>query len=206
MISEAKLKISELYGTMGVLAYDPIEDKVECHICGKWFRGLNTHIRQRHNYTTDDYREEFGLNRCQSLICEGTKQKLSAINKKLDHWKHLYSQTMTKDELTAFLRNIHIRGYKLRTQELARKSKVLLEHNPMSSPELLQRRTTTLRKTWYGSPRMREISRLNQLVCVAKVRQRNLRQKKWKCPCGDLFSIREELRKHIKLVHRLNGY
>ena len=43
-----------MYGQVGVLAYDRVADKVECHICGEWFRGLNTHVLRTHNVTTDE--------------------------------------------------------------------------------------------------------------------------------------------------------
>ena len=201
MTTEAKLKVKECYGTRGILDYDPIEDKVQCHICGEWFRGLNNHVFRTHGCTADDYREEFGLNRNQSLICEGTKQKLAVANKKLGLWKHLASHTMTEDELKEFLRNNKKPGWKLRTQDLLRKSKLLREHNPMDNETSLKRRTATLRKTWYGSPRMREISRANIAAGMATVRQRNLHDKKWRCSCGNVFPIREDLRIHKKLNH-----
>lgn len=28
------------YGSMGVIAYDADEDRVQCHLCGGWFRAL----------------------------------------------------------------------------------------------------------------------------------------------------------------------
>jgi hypothetical protein len=188
---------------MGVLLYDPFEDKVQCHICGAWRRGLNTHVRQAHHYTTDDYREEFGLNKNQSLICEGTRQKLSAANKELGLWKHLYSQTMTKEEFEGFLKSIKVSHWKARTQALILKSERLRKNNPMNSPESKQRMVAAMRKTWYGSQRLKEICKSNHRKGMITIRKRNLRQKKWKCSCGDLFPIREDFRTHKKLAHQL---
>jgi predicted transcriptional regulator len=42
------------------LTYDPIEDKVQCHLCGRWYRQLGVHLR-RHGLTADEYRREIGL-------------------------------------------------------------------------------------------------------------------------------------------------
>ena len=185
------------YGELGVLAYDSINDKVQCHICGKWFRGLNAHVWQTHGWFVDDYREEFGLNRGQGLICEGTRTKLSEINKELGNWKHLISQTDTKDDLLEFLRIISPGpGKKLRTQALLLKSRMLKEYNPMNEPEVQQRRIETQKKTWYGSPRMRQISSVNLKAVMATIRKRNIEKRKYTCPCGEAFPIRKEGEHH----------
>ena len=189
--------MSQSVGQLGVLAYDVVEDKIQCHLCGKWFRGLNTHVRVSHGWTLEDYREEFGLNKGQSLICEGTRQKLGAINKKLKHWKHLISQRMTKDELREFLAGVRQKkGYKLRAQTCLLKSEMLQKHNPMNEPEAQQRRIAKQKKTWYGTPRMRALSSKNLKETIAKLRERNLTIRKWLCPCGQAFATREEARSH----------
>lgn len=188
-----------MYGEVGILAYDEIEDKVQCHICGKWFRGLNTHVLRTHGWSGDDYREEFGLNRGQSLICEGTRQRLSELNKELGNWKHLASQTMSKAELSEFFRsNAPEHPLRLRPQACLLKSKLLTEYNPMNEPEVQQRRIATQRRTWYGSPRMRELCRANIRAAIATVRKRNLDSRKWTCPCGEAFPNREEGEHHRK--------
>lgn len=56
-----------VYGDLGTLAYDPVEDKIQCHICGRWFIYLAPHLRWKHHLTPDEYREDFGLNRTQPL-------------------------------------------------------------------------------------------------------------------------------------------
>lgn len=68
------------YGSLpmeGELRYDGY--KIQCHICGKWYRGLATHIRV-HGLTADEYREEFSLNRSQPLcspdISDGLADRL----------------------------------------------------------------------------------------------------------------------------------
>ena len=188
-----------MYGQAGILAYDDVEDKVQCHICGKWFRGLNNHVWKTHDLSADDYREEFGLNRGQGLICEGTRQRLSESNKKLGNWKHLNSQTMSKDELSRFLRSIAPeRPIKLRQQACLLKAELLTAYNPMNEPEAQKRALTKLRKTYYGSERMKDICRQNIHKCHATIRERNLSERRYTCPCGEAFTNREEGEHHRK--------
>ena len=41
--------------------------RVQCHLCGKWFKSVAGHVVRKHGWLSDDYREEFGLNRKQAL-------------------------------------------------------------------------------------------------------------------------------------------
>jgi len=186
-----------LYGEVGVLTYDEIEDKVQCHICGKWFRGLSAHVWQTHGWSADDYREEFGLNRGQSLVCEGTRQRLRELNKQLGNWKHLSSQIMTKAELLEFLRSNRLgRGIRLRPQACLLKSKLLTEYNPMNEPEAQERALANLRDSWYGTPSMRDLCRHNLLATIQRRREKTLLSGKWRCPCGEVFPVRKDGEHH----------
>lgn len=49
------------YGFMGVLLRDKEIDKVQCHICGKWFDFLMNHVRMTHKIESKKYRKQFGL-------------------------------------------------------------------------------------------------------------------------------------------------
>jgi rubrerythrin len=50
------------FGRLGELAYDPDEDRVQCHLCGEWFRLLgSSHLRRTHGWTLAEYREAFHL-------------------------------------------------------------------------------------------------------------------------------------------------
>ena len=51
----------------GEIHYDD-EGNILCHVCGRGFKKLAEHIKHKHKMTTDEYREEFGLNRTASLI------------------------------------------------------------------------------------------------------------------------------------------
>ena len=64
------------FGTLGRLEYDPLEDRLLCHVCGGWFRNLAQHARLTHGWTVDDYRASAGLNRQTRLIAEGLRERL----------------------------------------------------------------------------------------------------------------------------------
>lgn len=51
-----------LYGEIGLLAYDPLLDRIQCHACGRWFHKLTSFHLKRHGLTISDYKELFGLN------------------------------------------------------------------------------------------------------------------------------------------------
>lgn len=47
------------HGDLGILRDDG--DKVECHVCSKYYSNLSLHIIQTHKLAPDDYRAYFGL-------------------------------------------------------------------------------------------------------------------------------------------------
>jgi rubrerythrin len=50
------------FGEVGELAYDPDEDRVQCHLCGGWYRFVgSSHLRRAHGWTLADYRDAFRL-------------------------------------------------------------------------------------------------------------------------------------------------
>ncbi|MBA7637567.1 hypothetical protein ES703_45213 [subsurface metagenome] len=137
------------------------------------------------------------MNRQQALICEGTREKLRRINRELGQWKHLSSQTMTKAELSQFLRSIGLKpGYQLRKQTILLKSELLRQYNPMNEPEAQERALAKLRQSWYPSPTMRELSRRNLAATIQKRREKNLEYGRWSCPCGQVFPTRDEAYHH----------
>jgi hypothetical protein len=58
--------IGFVYGQIGVLASDG--ERVQCHICGKWFGHLGGHVKRAHDAEAADYKAEFGLNATTGLI------------------------------------------------------------------------------------------------------------------------------------------
>jgi predicted transcriptional regulator len=51
-----------LHGEIGVLAYDELENRVQCHVCGGWRKAINNSHLAFHGLTAREYKEEFGLN------------------------------------------------------------------------------------------------------------------------------------------------
>ena len=44
----------------GTISYD-VNGKVVCHICGRAYTRLGSHVKESHNMTIEEYKEEFGL-------------------------------------------------------------------------------------------------------------------------------------------------
>jgi len=72
------------FGFEGVLLFDGTSDKVQCHLCGDWFKSLPHHIFREHNMRSSYYKSLVGLRQTTALIGESTREKLilSAINSK----------------------------------------------------------------------------------------------------------------------------
>lgn len=58
--------VARCYGRKGVLAR--IGLKVQCHVCGRAYHSLGTHVGRVHRMTADEYRDAFGLRRATGLI------------------------------------------------------------------------------------------------------------------------------------------
>jgi DNA-directed RNA polymerase subunit RPC12/RpoP len=48
---------------------------VQCHLCGRWFTNLGTHLTRGHRIALGDYREQFGLNRTTPLASPAWVQR-----------------------------------------------------------------------------------------------------------------------------------
>ena len=66
------------FAPFGEIMYDPHEDRVQCHLCGEWFRAIGgAHlIRQCHGWTLSQYRDAFALLKGDPTCARGTSQKL----------------------------------------------------------------------------------------------------------------------------------
>lgn len=58
-----------LHAPYGQLVRDPATGRLCCHLCGRWFRSLSSHLR-RHGYTAADYRATMGLCRTRPMTSE----------------------------------------------------------------------------------------------------------------------------------------
>jgi NMD protein affecting ribosome stability and mRNA decay len=68
----------------GRIEYD-IHGRVVCHICGKAYTRLGSHVKESHNMTIDEYKEEFGL-------CKRAKTTESGYSKIMSD--HAYANNM----------------------------------------------------------------------------------------------------------------
>lgn len=59
----------------GEVRYSP-EGKPICHICGKAYNKLLSHVWQRHGIMEKDYKKKFGLDLYKGIIAKSTKAKL----------------------------------------------------------------------------------------------------------------------------------
>lgn len=67
-----------LHAPLGELPYDAAEDRVQCHLCGGWYRALAPAHLQRHAITAEEYRAITGLNPSLAL----TTPSLSALRRR----------------------------------------------------------------------------------------------------------------------------
>lgn len=68
-------------GYKGVVMYDEHEDKVQCHICGKWFQFLPPHIAKFHKVTAKKYRDDGGINNTAALCSVNYSKQRSELAK-----------------------------------------------------------------------------------------------------------------------------
>lgn len=57
-----KVSDGDGFGYFGVILYDKNKDKIQCHLCGKWFFFIGgSHLHRKHKMPLGLYRERFGL-------------------------------------------------------------------------------------------------------------------------------------------------
>jgi predicted nucleic acid-binding Zn-ribbon protein len=82
--AEADGRLSDgtpFFALLGEIAYDADEDKVQCHLCGDWFKWVGgLHLKYRHpDWRIADYRRAFNLNQSQVTMAAQSRQILRAI-------------------------------------------------------------------------------------------------------------------------------
>jgi transposase-like protein len=70
---------TEYFGQLGQVAHDEAEDKVQCHLCGGWFRAFGgSHLRRKHGWTLAQYRVAFQLSTRTPTVSAGVSRVLAA--------------------------------------------------------------------------------------------------------------------------------
>ena len=77
----------------GELKYDELGRPI-CHICGRAFNKLLTHVKQRHKMTPEEYKETFGLENGKGLISEKTRTVLQ--QKVMDNYDKVVVENLIK--------------------------------------------------------------------------------------------------------------
>lgn len=86
-VKEPLMKAEGYHGYLGVIAYNKKKDKIQCHICGLFFRALSGsgHLKI-HGINGDEYKEKFSIARTVALVGEGTREKnLQAVLNRKDY-------------------------------------------------------------------------------------------------------------------------
>lgn len=81
-----------MYGKYGEVSYK--YGKPVCHICGKYFDKLMTHVRQKHNMTAYEYKKEFGLDVTKGIVSERYKELKR--QKVMEHYDLCIKQNLIK--------------------------------------------------------------------------------------------------------------
>jgi len=58
-------------------------DRIQCLVCGKWFKELGWHLKKKHEMSCDEYKEKYGLPWARGLVSEELHIRRSDIAKKL---------------------------------------------------------------------------------------------------------------------------
>ncbi len=92
----------QVFGEIGVLADDG--EKVQCHLCGKWFSHLGNHALYKHKIAPDDYRAVYGLNRTTGLISNKLREVLhnhgNKVEAKYGTFKKHWAENLEKNAMS----------------------------------------------------------------------------------------------------------
>jgi hypothetical protein len=148
------------YGYYGIILYDPSEDKVQCHICGKWYIQLGLHARYAHGVPAENYKQEFELGK-RGLCSVGYSNRhqeigtASAADGHLDEYRIPIGQIPTGAvSLAGKLRH----ATKMQTQE-AREKVSIGQKKSYQDPDRHRKQAEHLRKVKLSNE---ELSRINK--------------------------------------------
>lgn len=107
----------------GKIEYD-VNGKVICHICGKAYKRLGTHVKESHGMTIAEYKEEFGL-------CANAKTTEENYSKMMAS----YALEHNMDEMLKVVgKNTRIKkGNSMRKNKQARLQEIINKRNRNSS-------------------------------------------------------------------------
>ncbi len=69
------------YGVVGEMRVDVEADRVQCHLCGGWFRKVaGTHLTRVHGWSVEEYRDAFRLPKPTATCSPGVSRRQSELN------------------------------------------------------------------------------------------------------------------------------
>jgi hypothetical protein len=95
----------------GVVQYDKDGNPI-CHICGRAYKKLMGHVRQKHDMTAYEYKKEFGLNTTHSIMCESSVEL--ARKRNLEN----YSTVVTKNLIACGRQTRFTKGHRGRQRAM----------------------------------------------------------------------------------------
>jgi len=118
--------------------YDKEKDLVQCQLCGKWFKSLNSHIPRVHKISCEEYKKRFNLWNG-DLCCQSTRIKISEYHKRPE---------VKEKSLKRFLEKVkpYSPENKKRGQIKERYKKMFANAGFLHTPEVKRKRKEALRK------------------------------------------------------------
>ena len=104
-------------------------DKIQCLICGKWFKMLSVHLNKAHNMSVDQYKKQFGLPWTKGLCGSATRNKYRDNAERLRAEGLLLTGIISEEHE----KKVHKKGHKritpLQSKFLSQKMKKLGDKN-----------------------------------------------------------------------------
>src|SRR2546423_1157742 len=85
-----------MHGEIGVLAYDEVADRIQCHVCGKWLQKIESRHLALHNLTIPLYKELYGLNVTTPLETPRITELRRRTNREHQGWRNLVADHQFK--------------------------------------------------------------------------------------------------------------
>ena len=64
---------------IGVVEEEADGSRIQCELCGNWYKNLGIHAHHGHGITADEYRKHFGL--AGGLVSQASKEKYQKVGK-----------------------------------------------------------------------------------------------------------------------------
>lgn len=106
---EPLMKYAQGFGFRGVLLFDGVSEKIQCHLCGEWFGSLPHHLSREHGMFARDYKQLVGLRQTTALLSESARSKLvaSGLDKRMQNLRNIgrKGKFIMTDEVKEKIRN-----------------------------------------------------------------------------------------------------